>query len=92
MDAHLLSPKNLELLLYPNRGALARSKFQVSTRLGYKSLKTLVLLSKKVARTTDFRPDISLFEIENRFVIGYGLDYKEYYRGLPSIYFLKEIV
>ena len=51
-----------------------------------KSLKSLVLLSKKIARTTEYRPDYVLFEIENRFVVGYGLDYKEHYRGLDSIY------
>lgn len=51
-----------------------------------KSLKTLVLLLKKVPRETAYRPDYTLFEIENRFVVGYGLDYKEYYRGLPAVY------
>jgi hypoxanthine phosphoribosyltransferase len=51
-----------------------------------KSLKSLVLLQKKVPRQITYRPDYTLFEIENRFVIGYGLDYKEYYRELPGIY------
>ncbi len=51
-----------------------------------KSLKSLVLLSKNVSRDIDFVPDYVLFEIENLFVIGFGLDYKEYYRGLPGIY------
>ena len=51
-----------------------------------KSLKSLVLLQKKVPRQIAYLPDYSLFEIENRFVIGYGLDYKEYYRELPGIY------
>ena len=50
------------------------------------SLKSLVLLSKDVPRHTDYYPDIVLFDIEDRFVVGYGLDYKEYYRGLPDIY------
>lgn len=50
------------------------------------SLKSLVLLSKDVPHNTDYRPDIALFDIEDRFVVGYGLDYKEYYRGLPDIY------
>lgn len=50
------------------------------------SLKSLVLLSKDVPRNTDYRPDIALFDIEDRFVVGYGLDYKEYYRGFPDIY------
>lgn len=50
------------------------------------SLRSLVLLSKDVPHQTDFRPDFALFDIEDRFVVGYGLDYKEYYRGLPDIY------
>ncbi|QVL58239.1 MAG: hypoxanthine phosphoribosyltransferase [Simkaniaceae bacterium] len=50
------------------------------------SLKSLVLLSKDVPHNTDYRPDFALFDIEDRFVVGYGLDYKEYYRGLPDIY------
>jgi hypoxanthine phosphoribosyltransferase len=52
-----------------------------------KSLKTLVLLLKKNPRQiTYYRPDYALFEIEDRFVVGFGLDYKEYYRGLPGVY------
>lgn len=51
-----------------------------------KSLKTLLLLVKDVPRKTDYRPDYVLFNIPDRFVIGYGLDYKELYRGLPCIY------
>lgn len=50
------------------------------------SLKSLVLLQKDVPHSTDYRPTIALFDIEDRFVVGYGLDYKEYYRGLPDIY------
>lgn len=51
-----------------------------------KSLKSLVLLTKNVPHKTDYRPDYTLFPIENRFVVGYGLDYKELYRGLPGVY------
>lgn len=50
------------------------------------SVKSLVLLSKQVPHHTSYRPDFVLFEIEDRFVVGYGLSYKEYYRGLPDIY------
>ncbi len=50
------------------------------------SLKSLVLPSKDVPHNTDYRPDIALFDIEDQFVVGSGLDYKEYYRGLPDIY------
>ncbi len=55
-----------------------------------KTLKTLVLLSKKVKRKSSYVPDYVLFEIENLFVVGYGLDYKEHYRGLPGIYVMGE--
>lgn len=51
-----------------------------------KSIKTLVLLSKNVSRSSLFCPDYVLFDIADRFVVGYGLDYKEYYRNLPGIY------
>ena len=51
-----------------------------------KSLKTMVLLykgdSKKV---TSYRPDMYLFDIPDKFVVGYGLDYSENYRGLKDI-------
>lgn len=50
------------------------------------SVRSLVLLTKDVPHQTDYRPDFSLFDIEDRFVVGYGLDYKEYYRGMPDIY------
>lgn len=50
------------------------------------SLKTLVLLLKNRERSNPAIPDYILFTIENEFVIGYGLDYNELYRGLPGIY------
>jgi hypoxanthine phosphoribosyltransferase len=50
------------------------------------SLKTLVLLLKNRPRSISAVPDYVLFPIEDEFVIGYGLDYKELYRGLPGIY------
>lgn len=54
------------------------------------SLRTLVLLSRKVPHRTDFRPDRSGFSIGTEFVIGYGLDYKERFRGLPGVFILEE--
>ena len=66
--------------------------FQVHQALAEKkpkSLKSLVLLSKNIS-DLEYQPDYLLFSIENRFVVGYGLDYKEYYRGLRGIYLFKE--
>lgn len=53
--------------------------------LGALSVKTCVLLEKQVARTREIRADYVGFEIENKFVIGYGLDYLEHYRNVPYI-------
>ncbi len=54
------------------------------------SIKSCVLLYKNdVEKATDYRPEYVLFDIKNEFVVGYGLDYKERYRGLPGIYVLE---
>ncbi len=55
-----------------------------------KSLKSLVLLNKKIPRQVSYHPDYVLFDIDNHFVIGYGLDYKERYRGLDGVYILRD--
>ncbi len=52
---------------------------------GPKSLRTACLLSKPSRRQIDVPVDYIGFEIEDRFVIGYGLDYGEMYRNLPYI-------
>lgn len=49
------------------------------------SLRVITLLDKPSRRIVDFNPDMALFEIEDRFVIGYGLDSGEMYRNLPYI-------
>ena len=55
---------------------------------GPRSIRSLVFLKKNVSHITDLRPDYVLFDIENLFVVGYGLDYKERYRGLEGVYVL----
>ncbi len=51
------------------------------------SLKTCVLLYKQdVEKVSNYRPDYVLFDIPNEFVVGYGLDFKERYRGLNGVY------
>lgn len=49
------------------------------------SLKVVTLLDKPSRRVVDFQADIALFTIPDHFVIGYGLDFDEYYRNLPYI-------
>jgi len=52
---------------------------------GPKSLRTACLLSKPSRRQVDVRVEYIGFTIEDRFVVGYGLDYAEKYRNLPHI-------
>lgn len=53
------------------------------------SLKVCVLLDKPERRVVELEPDYLGFEIPDKFVIGYGLDYAEKYRNLPFIGVLK---
>ena len=53
------------------------------------SVKSCVLLSKKVERVRPIEADYVAFDIENEFVVGYGLDYNEHYRNLPYVAVLK---
>jgi hypoxanthine phosphoribosyltransferase len=50
-----------------------------------KSLRTACLLSKPSRRKVQVPVDYIGFTIEDRFVVGYGLDYAERYRNLPYI-------
>jgi len=53
------------------------------------SVKSCVLLSKKVQRIRDIEAEYTGFTIDNEFVVGYGLDYNEHYRNLPYVGVLK---
>lgn len=50
-----------------------------------KTLKICVLLDKKERREKEIKVDYTGFEIENKFIVGYGLDYEDRYRNLPYI-------
>ncbi len=52
---------------------------------GPKDIKVCVLLDKPSRRVESIYSDYSGFQIPNKFVVGYGLDYNEYYRNLPYI-------
>ncbi len=53
------------------------------------SLRIVALLSKPSRRCVDVPIDWIGFEIPDRFVVGYGLDFAERYRNLPFIAVLK---
>lgn len=59
---------------------------------GAKSVEIVCMLSKKVKRKCIVDVKYVGFEIEDKFVVGFGLDYEELYRNLPFIGVLKEEV
>lgn len=58
-------------------------------RRGPATLKTCVLLRKQRPEAMDTPVDYVAFDIPDEFVVGYGLDYDDYYRNLPDIVTLR---
>lgn len=50
------------------------------------SIKSCVLLDKPEGRQIEITPDYIGFTIPDKFVVGYGLNYGDYYRNLPYIF------
>jgi hypoxanthine phosphoribosyltransferase len=55
-----------------------------------RSIRVCVLLSKRKQRARHVNADYIGFEIDDEFVVGYGLDYMQRYRNLPYIGVLKK--
>ena len=51
-----------------------------------KSVKVCCLIEKQIDRVHNLSIDYSAFSIQDGFVVGYGLDFEEQFRGLPDIY------
>lgn len=58
---------------------------ELARKLSPASLRSCVLLDKKARREVSFEADFVGFEIPDKFVVGYGLDFAERYRNLPCI-------
>ena len=54
-----------------------------------KCVKICTLLDKPSRRVADIKADYIGFEIDNLFVVGYGLDYDQKYRNLPYVSYLE---
>lgn len=54
-----------------------------------KSLKIATLLSKPSKRVIELNIDYTGFKIDDKFVLGYGLDYNQNYRNLPYIGYIE---
>ena len=54
-----------------------------------KSLKFCSLLDKKCKREVEIDADFYCFEVDDKFLVGYGLDYDGYYRNIPYIGYVR---
>ncbi|MDG2769812.1 phosphoribosyltransferase family protein, partial [Vibrio parahaemolyticus] len=51
-----------------------------------RSIKICVMLDKPSRRKVDLQPDFAGFVIPDVFIVGYGLNYGNYYRNIPYIF------
>ena len=56
---------------------------------GAHSVKICTMLDKPARRVAPITTDFCGFEVEDQFIVGYGLDYNEIYRNLPYVAILK---
>ena len=56
------------------------------------SIRICTLLDKPTGRKVDLKPDYTCFTVPPAFVVGFGLDYEDYYRNLPFVGVLKPSV
>lgn len=71
-----------DILETGNTLAAAKKKLE---QAGAASVKTCVLLQKRIKKPVSIEADYVGFEIDDKFVVGYGLDYANQYRELPYI-------
>lgn len=53
------------------------------------SIKICTFIERRIERKIDLKPDYKCFDIEDGFIVGYGLDYAQNYRNLPYVGILK---
>jgi len=51
-----------------------------------RSIKSCTLLDKPSRRVADISPDYCGFSIEDKFIVGYGLNYKDHYRNIDHVF------
>lgn len=71
-------------------GLTLRAIVEELSAKGAAEVRVCALVDKKAKRRVDVRVDYSGFEIEDGFLVGYGLDAAEKKRNLPAIWLLEE--
>ena len=87
------SIKGVDILLVEDivdTGRTIHSVCEMLMHKGAKSVKVITLLYKPSRRVCHCKADYVGFEVENEFVVGYGMDFNQRYRCLPYIGILKD--
>lgn len=70
-------------------GRTLRHIYDMLSKRNPDSIAVVTLLDKPARRVADIKADYVGVDVPNEFVVGYGLDYNQYYRNLPYIGVLK---
>lgn len=98
-DLHIVGAEDLKFLAGKNvlvveaivgTGKTMKTLLKHVKAFGPKMIKVAGLLVKRIPHITPCLPDYVGFEIPNRFVVGYALDYNEYFRDLNHICVISE--
>ncbi len=74
-----------------DEGNTLRAMVEECKNIQAKTIKTAVLADKQLNRERCFKQaDFTGMTVPNRYVFGYGMDYKEYLRNAPGIYAVNE--
>ncbi|MEG0076606.1 hypoxanthine phosphoribosyltransferase [Anaerorhabdus sp.] len=87
------SIKGLDIILVEDIVDTGRTLTTVRQTLlnkGAHSVRIVTLLDKPSRRVVEIEAEYTGFEIENEFVVGFGLDFNQKYRNLPYIGVLKD--
>jgi len=57
----------------------------IKTKCKARDVKLACLCDKKCARKYDISPDFYAIDVDDKFIVGFGLDFNEHYRNLPYI-------
>lgn len=92
-DDMMLDIQNRDLLVVDDifdTGKTLKAVLENLDRGGPSSIRSAVLLHKEGRQEVELEPDFVAFNIPDKFVVGYGLDYADLYRNLPFLAVLEE--